>query len=82
MNPENFGRNLKSILNTIGMQQAELAERAKLSRATISQVLNNERDPSLTVVLKIMSVIPVKFEILMKEEACKNEKSEPESKCQ
>ena len=65
MNPDNFGKNLKDILRTLGMSQAELAENAGLTPAAISQIIAGDRDPGLKTICLIMRVLPVKFERLV-----------------
>jgi transcriptional regulator with XRE-family HTH domain len=65
MNPEKFGRNLKQIMDTLGMSQRELAENAGLTPAAVSQILAGKREPSLTTICLILRVIPVKFERLV-----------------
>lgn len=51
---------------SLDMSQTELADRAGLTRAAVSQIINGSRDPSLSTVIKILKVIPVKFEVLIK----------------
>ena len=63
---ENFGKNLKGIMTKLGMTQADLAERTGLTRAAICQILKGDRDPILGTVCKILNVIPVKFETLVR----------------
>lgn len=65
-NPKAFGKNLKRILYTLDMTQIELAEKSKLTPAAISQILNGNRDPSLSTICAILNVIPAKFELLVK----------------
>lgn len=64
-NHNNFGRNLVSILKSLGMNQIELSNKTGLTPAAISQILSGEREPSLSSVVKILRVIPVKFERLV-----------------
>jgi transcriptional regulator with XRE-family HTH domain len=66
MNPENFGANLKQLLDELDLSQSEFARRAGLSQAAVSQILNNEREPSLQTICKILTVIPTTFERLVK----------------
>jgi transcriptional regulator with XRE-family HTH domain len=66
MNPENFGANLKQLLDELDLIQSEFARRAGLSQAAVSQILNNEREPSLQTICKILTVIPTTFERLVK----------------
>lgn len=66
MNPENFGKNLKIVIDFLEITQAELTEKSGLTQAGISQIINGEREPSLGSICKILNVIPVKFERLVK----------------
>lgn len=61
-----LGPNLSRLLKAIGMSQAELAERCGITQACVSQIVNGSRVPSLNTICKIMCVIPVKFEELLK----------------
>lgn len=60
-----FGQNLTYILETLKMSQHELSKRTGLTEAAISQILNGKREPALGTIIKILKVIPVKFEILV-----------------
>jgi transcriptional regulator with XRE-family HTH domain len=66
MSPEYFGANLRKVLRSIDMSQTEFAERAGLTQAAISQILDGKRDPSLTTICKILSAIPTNFEWLVR----------------
>lgn len=61
-----FGKNLKRILNTVGMSQSELSRRTGITPAAVSQLLSGIRDPSLHTIVRIMKVLPVSFESLVK----------------
>jgi len=61
--PENFGKNLKTVIDFLEISQAELTG---LTQAGISQIVNGEREPSLGSICKILNVLPVKFERLVK----------------
>lgn len=63
---ENFGKNIEIILNTLDMSQADLAWKTDLTPAAISQIISGKRDPSLSTVIKILNVLPVKFERLVR----------------
>jgi len=63
----NFSRNLKSIMDHLGMSQSELADKSGVTRAAISQIINNKREPSLVTICRILNVIPISFEKLMKD---------------
>lgn len=66
MNPENFGKNLKYVLDCLEMSQTEFSKRTGLTQAAISQIINGERDPSLQTIVKILTAIPTNFERLLK----------------
>lgn len=59
-----FGKELQRVLDMLDMTQAELAERTKLTPAAISQIISAKREPTLSTIVKILKVIPVKFERL------------------
>jgi predicted transcriptional regulator len=61
-----FGKNLSEILNELGIKGCELSSMCNLTPACISQIINGKREPTLSTVVKIMKVIPVKFERLLK----------------
>lgn len=61
-----FGKRLKTILNMLEISQNELAKLCSLTPAAISQIINGRRDPTLSTVVKILNIIPVKFENLVK----------------
>ena len=66
MKPENFGKNLKVVMEVLGMSQSDLAWKTDLTQAAISQILNGKREPSLSTICRILDCIPVKFEKLVK----------------
>lgn len=66
MNPKNFGKNLSRVMEALDMSQSELARRTNLTPAAISQIIHGEREPSLSTVCKILAVIPIPFERLVK----------------
>ncbi len=61
----NFSKNLKEILNTLGITQVEFAEKVGITPAAVSQLCSGIRDPSLHTIVRILKVIPVKFERLV-----------------
>ncbi len=61
-----FGENLKEVLDFIDMSQTELSQKSGLTQAAISQVISGTREPSLSTIIKILKVVPVKFERLLK----------------
>lgn len=60
-----FGKNLRQVMDALGLDQTDLAKRTGLTQAAISQLLNGIRDPSLHTIVRILQVIPVKFEKLV-----------------
>lgn len=67
MKPENFGNNLKTVLDFLEVTQTALASASGLTQAAISQLVSGEREPSLSSVCKILNALPmVKFERLVK----------------
>lgn len=66
MKPENFGKNLKTVLDFLDVSQSKLAERAGLTQAAISQIVNGEREPSLGSAIKIAEATGCSLERLLK----------------
>jgi predicted transcriptional regulator len=64
--PENFGKNLKEIIDDLDMSQCEMSKRCGLTEAAISQIISGERDPSLKTIVKILNTIPTTMERLLK----------------
>ena len=64
--PKRFGINLHSILKTLEITQVDFAERAQMTPAAVSQIINGEREPSLQTVCKILGALPVTFERLLR----------------
>ena len=60
----NLITSLKSIRESIGMTQQELAERIGVRRETILHLENNRYNPSLEMALKIARVFDLKIEDL------------------
>lgn len=60
-----FGKNLSELLDVLGMNQCELASLCRLTAPAISQICSGKREPSLSTVVKILGVIPAKFERLI-----------------
>lgn len=68
MKPETqFGKNLGEILEFLDCRQAEFARRVGCTQAAISQIVNGEREPSVATINKILEVLPVTYERLMRE---------------
>ena len=68
MRSELFGSKLKEILTTLGISQIDLANKTGLTQASISHILTGKREPSLSSIIAILEVIPVKFEKLVGKE--------------
>lgn len=66
MKSSNFGVNLKTILEWLGISQAKLSWHTGLTPAAISQIVNGKREPNLSTIIAILEVIPVSFEKLVK----------------
>ena len=58
--------NLKSVRESMGMTQQELADRIGMRRETILHLENNRYNPSLEMALKIAQVFNLKVEYLWK----------------
>ena len=56
--------NLKSVRESTGMTQQELADRIGIRRETILRLENNRYNPSLEMALKIAQVFDLKIEDL------------------
>lgn len=63
---ESFGKNLKEIIEFLDLTQAEFAEQVGMTQAAVSQLISGERLPSLESLIRILEVVPVKFERLFK----------------
>jgi len=64
--PKKFGKNLGLILKDLEISQDEFAKKAQCTPAAISQIVNGQRLPQLDTVCKILGVLPVTFERMMK----------------
>ena len=64
LNPENFGKNLKNVLEYLEMTQLELVQKTGLTPAAISQIINGDRNPALKTVCSILNALPVSFETM------------------
>jgi len=60
----NIITNLKSVRESIGMTQQELADRIGMRRETILHLENNRYNPSLEMALKIAQVFDLRVEEL------------------
>ena len=56
--------NLKSVRESMGMTQQELADHIGMRRETILHLENNRSNPSLEMALKIAQVFNLKVEVL------------------
>lgn len=61
-----FGKNLSKELYLQDINQLELSKKLGLTEAAISQIISGKREPSLSIILKILKVLPIKFERLIK----------------
>ncbi len=64
--PYEFAARLKRIMAILGLSQSDLAKATGLTPGAVSQLMNGLREPSLHTIVKILRVIPVKFEGLVK----------------
>jgi len=60
-----FGQNLARIRKTLGLSQRELATLVDLTPAAICQIEQGKREPQLSTIIKILDIIPCKFETLI-----------------
>jgi transcriptional regulator with XRE-family HTH domain len=60
-----FVKNLKRIMDALDMNQLELSKRIGITQPAVSQLLNGVTDPSIHTIVKILKVIPCKFEQLV-----------------
>lgn len=58
-------KKLKKTREWLGLTQAELAKKAGVTPAAICQIENGDRSPSIETMIKILGVIPIKFENLL-----------------
>lgn len=65
MKENDFGRNLQRVISVLGLTQGELAAKAGITSAAVSQIINGHREPNLSTIIAILKVVPVKFEKLM-----------------
>jgi DNA-binding XRE family transcriptional regulator len=64
--PKSFGNNLNEILSALDMTQIALSKRSGLTQACISQIIAGKREPTLSTIIKILEVVPVSFERLVR----------------
>ena len=62
--PDQFGRALRSIRLQLGMTQAELAEKARVTRKWLSQVENGKRTAELGLVCRVVSVLGYEIQLV------------------
>lgn len=62
--PDQFGRALRSIRLHRGMTQAELAEKARVTRKWLSQVENGKRTAELGLVCRVVSVLGYEIQLV------------------
>lgn len=61
-----FGSNLRTLRISLDMTASELSKRSGLTPACISQIETGHREPTLSTIIKILDVLPVKFEHLIR----------------
>jgi len=62
-----FGKNLKNIRSLKGLSQEELAERSGLHRTYISFLERGQRNPTLTTIYKLASVLDINVRTFFEE---------------
>ena len=67
-NPKLVGPRLKEVMNVLGITQLEVAARSGVDHHTFSNLLNGHFIPSITVLCKVLEVIPMKIDKLLEEE--------------
>lgn len=60
-----FADNLRDLMRDMNISKSELADRALISRGTITRLLNKERMPSLKVIINICYVCGCPLEELV-----------------
>ncbi len=60
-----FGENLQGIRKSKGISQEELADRVSAHRTYIGMIERGERNPTLTMIYKIMKALKVKMSDLL-----------------
>ncbi len=63
---KNIGANVLKFMLKKELNQTELAEKAKLTQAALSQVISGVRIPSLQTAINLTEALSVKFEDLVK----------------
>jgi transcriptional regulator with XRE-family HTH domain len=64
---ETLAKNIKEIIDFLGLTQEEAAERCGITTATMSLIINGQRNPSFKSIVKILKAFNIKFERLIKE---------------
>lgn len=60
-----LGRRIRSLRNERGIYQADLAEKAGISRITLSRIENGRMDPGFRIVAKLARALGVSLADLM-----------------
>lgn len=60
-----FGKNLKSVREFLGMSQAELAKRAKMTPPAVSQFESESREPNLKSLINLSKALGVSIDRLV-----------------
>jgi transcriptional regulator with XRE-family HTH domain len=58
-------KKIKEGMHRLGINQAELARRANVTRSALTQILSGDRTPSTPVLLQIASVLGVSIDFLL-----------------
>lgn len=64
-NHYNFGKNLGDVLQALDVSPASLSRMTGLAPSCINKILACQRNPSLRTIVKILQVLPIKFERLV-----------------
>lgn len=52
-----FAKNIQKRMDKLGMNQAELAKRARVRQGTISKIINGKLDPRLSTAVRIVRAL-------------------------
>ncbi len=64
-NQATFSKNLQKIMCTLGTTEMDLHRKTGLGQVTLNHIVTGRRPPSLDSIVKILAVVPAKFEKLM-----------------
>lgn len=67
MKANNAAKNIQKYLDSHpNITQKDLAEKAKITQAALSQIISGHRIPSVPTTIKLLSAMKTKFEVLYK----------------